>query len=99
MVSNSLKYAFKNRKEREIVIQLKLDQEDVELISHQNKSTFTLSISDNGIGIPSSIDIYNTKSLGLRIVNTLVMQLNAKLYLDKGEGTKFRIVVGEFDED
>jgi two-component sensor histidine kinase len=50
-----------------------------------------LIVGDNGIGIPESIDIKDTQTLGLQLVNTLVEQLNGKISLIRKTGTKFLI--------
>jgi two-component sensor histidine kinase len=34
-----------------------------------------LTIADNGIGLPKGMDIENTKTLGLKLVKSLVNQL------------------------
>ena len=83
LVSNSLKYGFGDSRKGRILIRLAASEED---------DTFTLSVSDNGSGFPSDIDLENTDTLGLRLVNTLVGQLKARLELDHSEGTTFRII-------
>ena len=51
-----------------------------------------MTIADNGIGIPESLDIRNLESLGLYLVTTLVeQQLDGKLEMDRSAGTKFSI--------
>ena len=64
----------------------------IRLAASEEDDTFTLSVSDNGSGFPSDIDLENTDTLGLRLVNTLVGQLKARLELDHSEGTTFRII-------
>ena len=80
IISNSLKYAFPEGREGEVHISLK----------HEDKK-FYLTISDNGIGFPESIDFNNTDSLGLKLVNSLTEQIDGELELDKSQGTKFNI--------
>ena len=36
-------------------------------------------MKDNGIGLPDSIDVFNTETLGLQLVNILVSQLKGSL--------------------
>jgi two-component sensor histidine kinase len=50
---------------------------------------------DNGIGIPQGLDWRNAKSLGLRLVISLVEQLQGTIELDPTTGTAFTIVVKE----
>jgi PAS domain S-box-containing protein len=80
LISNSLKYAFVEREKGEIQIVLKTKNNQVEL-----------KIADNGAGIPKGLDIYNTDSLGLQLVNTLVEQLEGNLKLDLEKVTSFTI--------
>ena len=54
------------------------------------KSTcYTLSVSDNGVGIPENIDIEDLESLGLQLVTSLVDQLDGELELKRNNGTEF----------
>jgi two-component sensor histidine kinase len=50
---------------------------------------------DNGIGIPADLDWRDTQSLGLRLVNTLVDQLNGTVELDRSAGTLFTMMLQE----
>ncbi len=47
-----------------------------------------LEVSDTGPGLPAGLDITNTKSLGLRLVNLLARQLHGRLEVENGPGTK-----------
>jgi two-component sensor histidine kinase len=86
LVSNSLKHAFPGRDKGEIRIKLRREENE------SDKSTlFTLTVSDNGVGIPENIDIEDLESLGLQLVTTLVDQLDGELELKRGNGTEFTI--------
>ncbi len=82
LISNSLKYAFPDGQEGEIRIKLYASKDD----------TFTLIVSDKGIGLPEDLDFRNTESLGLQVVVALVEQLKGTIELDRSEGTAFKIV-------
>jgi two-component sensor histidine kinase len=72
-------------------IQIKLHREE-ECKSNGSKITsFILTISDNGIGIPEDLDIENLDSLGLQLVTSLVDQLDGELELNRDKGTEFII--------
>jgi two-component sensor histidine kinase len=86
LISNSLKHAFPE-KEGEIRIQLRREEKKNEA----NRSFFSLIISDNGIGIPEDVELASFESLGLKLVNTLVDQLDGKIDLIRTQGTEFRI--------
>jgi two-component sensor histidine kinase len=51
--------------------------------------SFTLTVSDNGVGIPESFDIENLDSLGMQLVTSLVDQLDGELELKRDNGTEF----------
>jgi two-component sensor histidine kinase len=86
LVSNSLKYAFPEGRDGEIKITFN------EILDEEGNSEYELVVSDNGAGIPESIDIRKTSSLGLKLVVNLVEhQLQGKLRLDRTNGTKFHI--------
>ena len=91
IVSNSFKYAFSGRDKGEIRIKL-FRKENGECKNEGFKSTtFILSISDNGIGIPKDLDIENLGSLGLQLVTTLVDRLDGELELKRDNDTEFTI--------
>ena len=81
LISNSLKYAFSERKEGEICIDFGSD----------NDGTFILTVSDNGVGFPEDLDFRSTGSLGLQLVRMLTEQFNGTIELDRSSGTKFKI--------
>lgn len=80
LITNSLKYAFSPGEEGMVKLSFKNDD-----------NLLVLTISDNGKGIPENIDIFNTGSLGMQLVTTLVEQLKGKLELDRSAGSRFTI--------
>jgi PAS domain S-box-containing protein len=91
LVSNSFKHAFSGRSKGEIRIKLSREEngECIRSINEDSKSTsFTLTISDNGIGIPENIDIEELDSLGLQLVTSLVDQLDGEIELKRNNGTE-----------
>ncbi|MDQ1276703.1 MAG: hypothetical protein QG610_2281, partial [Euryarchaeota archaeon] len=90
LVSNSLKHAFTGRDKGEIRIKL-CREESIEFKKEESESTsFTLKISDNGVGIPE-LEIENLDSLGMQLVTSLVDQLDGELELKRNNGTEFTI--------
>jgi len=87
LVSNSLKHAFPKEKVGEIRIKLCREEKG----NKMHKSFFSLTISDNGKGIPEKIELENVGTLGLKLVSILVDQLDGNLELKRGQGTEFRI--------
>jgi PAS domain S-box-containing protein len=81
LVTNSLKYAFPTNEDGEIKIILQKAEDQIEL-----------EYSDNGIGMPEGFDWKNSKSLGLKLVRTLVEnQLDGSIEMESKNGTKFII--------
>jgi PAS domain S-box-containing protein len=82
LVSNSLKYAFPDRKGGKISIRVTRDEGPV----------YTMEIGDNGVGLPAGLDLETTETLGLRLVHGLaVSQLGGSIETGTGEGTSFII--------
>jgi PAS domain S-box-containing protein len=94
LISNSLKHAFPGRNKGEVLIKLR-EEESEECIKSINKdcknTSFALTVSDNGIGIPENFEIEDLDSLGLQLVTTLVEQLDGDLELKRNNGTEFTI--------
>lgn len=92
LISNSLKHAFPEGKSGEIRIELHREK-------NSEKPRIMLIVSDNGKGLPESIDFRNTFSLGFQLVTTLVDQIEGSIKLEKGleegRGTKFTISLRE----
>lgn len=84
LISNSLKYAFPDGKKGEI-----------SLVITRQDHTLTILFKDNGVGIPADFDWRNATSLGLRLVCSLVEQLDGTIELDRSSGTAFTIIVKE----
>lgn len=103
LVTNSLKYAFQPGKEGKISISLYKIKDPDEVhenyadsetnIDCENEKYFQymLVVTDNGSGIPEEIDIENTDSLGLQLINVLVDQIEGHLEMKVDAGTEFRI--------
>jgi two-component sensor histidine kinase len=53
------------------------------------------AISDDGVGIPENINFDETDTLGLKLVNSLVKQLEGTIELVKYNGTEFKILFKE----
>ena len=84
LISNSLKYAFPGGRNGEISVAI-----------HRQDRTLTILFQDNGVGIPEDFDWRDARSLGLRLVISLVEQLDGTIDLDRSAGTVFKIVVKE----
>jgi two-component system, chemotaxis family, CheB/CheR fusion protein len=81
LVSNAFKYAFPETQPGQIRVTLQPEAEN----------HWLLVVQDNGIGIPSDIDISDTNSLGLTLVHDLASQLEGSVQVDRSQGTIFTI--------
>ena len=48
-----------------------------------------IEVSDDGVGMPESIDFRKTKTLGLQLVCMLTKQMKGEVTLHRGGGTRF----------
>lgn len=84
LVTNSLKHAFPDRTKGQINIKLM-----------RSDDKFILKVKDNGVGFPELLDFRKTESLGLQLINSLVMQLDGSIELKNNNGTEFKIIFHE----
>jgi len=82
LISNALKHAFPDGREGTISIS---GGEEGDLI--------TLVVRDNGIGIPEELDWKDTTSLGMRLVTSLIDQVDGTIALDRKSGTTFTVTM------
>ncbi|MEO8512569.1 MAG: PAS domain S-box protein [Ignavibacteria bacterium] len=82
LVSNSLKHAFPEGRSGNIFISAAYDEFNNE---------YWLLIRDDGIGFTEKIDFENSTSFGLKLVDTLVKQLDGMIEIVFKGGSEFRI--------
>lgn len=107
LVSNSLKHAFSDKNEGEICINLRskdaphsreeLSGSDPECLEN-NGFRYTLTVADNGRGIPEEMDFRNADSLGLQLITILVEQIGGCIELNRDYGTEFIIKFGNSEK-
>ncbi len=71
LITNSYKYAFKDRTDNVITVSLKIDGKKIQVI-----------YSDNGWGYPDYISFDNPKNLGLTLLHAQIEQLEASYQID-----------------
>jgi two-component sensor histidine kinase len=82
LLSNALKYGFPENMHGQIMIRLKMIEQDI----------IEFVFQDNGVGILETIDWRNTNSLGLNLIVQLAeKQLGGTINLDRKEGICFTI--------
>jgi PAS domain S-box-containing protein len=84
LVSNALKHAFCGGAGGEVAVSLCCDEE----------SRIVLRVRDNGAGLPPGFDWRQARSLGLRLVQMLAVQLHAAVDVSATGGTEFAIRFG-----
>jgi two-component sensor histidine kinase len=81
LITNSLKYAFPENRQGEIMLSLQQIEDQLEM-----------EYEDNGVGIPKDFDWKSSNTLGLKLVRTLVEnQLDGSIDMERNNGTKFTI--------
>lgn len=81
LLTNSIKYAFPENRKGEILVSVKLINNNVEV-----------KIDDNGIGVPDDFSIESSSGMGLQLVNMLTKQLNGNISILRENGTKISFV-------
>lgn len=79
LLTNTIKYAFPN------------NPGNLLIECTENNHEFTLIVCDDGVGLPSDINIDSPRTLGLKIVKSLTDQIDGTIELDRSQGTKFII--------
>jgi len=82
LVSNSLKYAFPNDRKGNISVTLE----------KRSQEKLSLSISDNGVGLPAGFDFEKATTLGLLLVKNLTKQLGGTFEISQNKETEFKIL-------
>jgi PAS domain S-box-containing protein len=85
LLSNSLRHAFPGGRAGEIHIALRVEP----------TGQLTLTVRDNGVGVPPEVDFRNPSTLGLQLVTMLADQLEGTIAMDPQDGTTFTMTFGE----
>lgn len=84
LITNCFKYAFPQGRSGEVTVNFIKD-----------RSTYILTIRDNGIGLPAGFDYRQTPTLGMQIVNVLAKQLLGTFEISSDRGTEALITFSE----
>ena len=86
LITNAYKHAFPDDKSRSGE-----DKCEIKVIVELERKVLTLTVADNGIGLPAGLDWEKSETLGLRLIKMLSKQLNGTIRLDRASGTAFRL--------
>ena len=90
LITNSYKYAFpvdwaeQKSQNNDLLIEVKVEKHE--------ENEFVLIVSDNGIGLPENFNPQDTDSLGLKLVSSIVSQINGSIEIVGTNGTQVKIV-------
>jgi len=82
LITNVYKYAFPGNNTGTLWVKLLPGEDD----------KFSITICDNGIGLPEDFTMKSTQSMGTQIVQILIQQVEAKLEVTNTGGACFRIL-------
>jgi two-component sensor histidine kinase len=77
---NAIKHAFPNGQSGEIQIDF-----------HRDNDEYSLTVQDNGVGLPEDLNLENSESLGMQLIYSLVTQLDGRIEVSSVNGTRFDI--------
>ena len=64
---------------------------EIKVIVNQKGGMNTLTVADNGVGLPADLDWEKSETLGLRLIKMLSQQINGSIELNRSVGTAFRL--------
>ena len=82
-----MKHGFKQKSKGNIYVTLEKSDSDY----------FILIVKDDGVGFPPELDVYDSQSLGLELVYTLVEQLEGKVEIKNNNGAETIITFTELN--
>ncbi len=82
LLTNAYKHAFPVGTKGRIVVALT-----------ENEDSFTISVSDNGIGLPQDFRALESKTLGMELIYILADQLDSSLTIENTSGSSFKLNV------
>jgi two-component sensor histidine kinase len=80
VLSNAYKHAFRGKKHGTLSVSVTRRDNSIRII-----------VSDDGVGIPKDMDVYKTTSLGLKLIRSLVTQLNGSVTITSDHGTEVTV--------
>lgn len=85
LISNALKYAFKNVENGDIWVTMK-----------KTENELLLQVKDNGIGLPKGFDPDKITTFGYEIIKAFLQKMKARMKIDGSNGTNVEIIISKF---
>lgn len=85
LISNALKYAFKNVENGDIWVTMKKTEHEL-----------LLQVKDNGVGLPIGFDPDKTTTFGYEIIKAFLQKMKARMKIDRNNGTDVEIIISKF---
>jgi PAS domain S-box-containing protein len=80
ILSNAFKHAFRGRTKGTLSVSATQADDRIRII-----------VRDDGVGIPQEVDVYRTTSLGLKLIRSLMLQLNGSVTITSDHGTEVTV--------
>ena len=80
LVTNAMKHAFHGIDKPSLAVNLK-----------RAENHYTLTVSDNGVGLPDNFDLSTPTSLGMEIIEALTEQIHARVEHENDGGARFTL--------
>ncbi|MBV8708256.1 MAG: PAS domain S-box protein [Acidobacteriaceae bacterium] len=93
LILNCLKHAFPAGREGRVTVSVEYVRDSVKAGESLDEAVIRLRVEDDGIGLPSGLDIERTESLGLRLVQLLAQQLQAAVQAQTGTGLTWTVSI------
>jgi PAS domain S-box-containing protein len=82
LLANALKNAFPDDRKGAVTVSIS-----------KNSARISITVKDNGIGIPEGLTISSSSGFGLKLINALLRQYNGTIDVIRGHGTEFVITI------
>lgn len=93
LVSNALKYAFPDEQPGKIQVRFEQSAPIDQIAMNRFSRVFTLTVQDNGVGLPADLNLQQSRTLGMSLVKGLVKQIKGTIEISSqpGQGATFTI--------
>ncbi|NJO42389.1 MAG: PAS domain S-box protein [Cyanobacteria bacterium CRU_2_1] len=88
LITNALKHGFSKNQTGEIFVTFSIDP----------KNDLVLAVGNTGDSLPANFNLESARSMGIRLVSTLVEQLAGRLEVQRGDPTVFQIIFSPTQE-